>query len=62
MPARFLSVVGFVLIAVGTATQVSAEVLCEAFNSIARDVKRRQCWPEPFNGADRATVRAPFAI
>ena len=62
MPARFLMVIGFVLIAIGSATQVSAEILCEAFNSIARDVKRRQCWPDPFEGPDRATVRAPFAI
>jgi hypothetical protein len=62
MTARFLSVVGFVLIAVGFSAQVSAEILCETFNSIARDVKRRQCWPDPFVGADRATVRAPFAI
>ena len=62
MSARSLSVVGFALIALGCATQVSAEILCEAFHSIVRDVKRRQCWPEPFNGPDRATVRAPFAI
>jgi hypothetical protein len=25
-------------------------------------VKRRQCWPEPFNGPDRAVTRMPFAI
>ena len=62
MSARFLSIVGFALIALGCATQVSAEILCEAVNSIARDVKRRQCWPEPFDGLDRATVRAPFVI
>lgn len=62
MPARFFTVVGFVLVAVGSATQVSAEILCEAAHSVARDVKRRQCWPDPFNAPDRATVRAPFAI
>ena len=62
MPARLPSIVGMVLIAMGFATQVSAEILCETFNSIARDVKRRQCWPEPFVGPDRATVRSPFAI
>jgi hypothetical protein len=60
MPARLLSVVGMALIALGFASQVSAEILCEACNSIARDVKRRQCWPEPFVEADRATVRSPF--
>jgi hypothetical protein len=62
MPARFLTGVGLVLIALGTATQVSAEILCEAVNSIARDIKRRQCWPEPFLTPDRATVRAPYVI
>jgi hypothetical protein len=60
MPARFLAVVGLALIALGLASQVSAEVLCEAVNSIVRDVKRRQCWPEPFVGPDRASVSAPF--
>jgi len=28
---------------------------------IARDVKRRFCWPEPFTTQDRYAVRAPFA-
>jgi hypothetical protein len=62
MSARFLTVLGVALIALGCATQVSAEILCEAFNSIARDVKRRQCWPQPFSAPDRAAVRAPFVI
>lgn len=62
MPARLLSVVGFALIALGSAAQVSAELVCDAVNSVARDIKRRQCWPEPFTGPDRATVRAPFCI
>jgi hypothetical protein len=62
MPARFLTVVGFVLVGLGSATQVSAELLCDSFNSIARDVKRRQCWPEPFVAPDRAAVRAPFMV
>ena len=48
------------LIALGLAQQASAEILCEAWNSIVRDVKRRQCWPEPFVAPDRATVRSPF--
>lgn len=28
--------------------------------SVARDWKRNNCWPEPFVGADRYAVRAPF--
>ncbi len=62
MSARIIAVVGFVLIALGSAAQVSADLFCDAFGSIATDVKRRQCWPEPFTGADRATTRAPFCI
>jgi hypothetical protein len=62
MSARLLSTVGFALIVLGSAAQVSAELLCEVCNSIATDVKRRQCWPEPFAGADRAATRAPFVI
>jgi hypothetical protein len=62
MPARTLSLVGFALIALGSAAQVSADLVCDAVNSVVTDVKRRQCWPEPFTGPDRATVRAPFAI
>jgi hypothetical protein len=62
MSARLLSVVGFVLVTLGSATQVSAELICDMVCSIAQDIKRRQCWPEPFTGPDRATVRAPFVI
>jgi hypothetical protein len=50
------------LVVLGSATQVSAELVCDAVNSVVRDIKRRQCWPEPFTAPDRATVRAPFAI
>jgi len=56
MTARFLSVAGFALIVVGTAAQASADW----FFGIPTEVKRRQCWPEPFDCADRSAVRAPF--
>ncbi len=62
MPARGLLVVGSLLIVLGSTAQLSAEILCEVTNSIARDVKRRQCWPDPFDSPDRAAVRAPFAL
>ena len=29
---------------------------------VARDTKRRNCWPQPFVGPDRHAVRSPFAI
>ena len=31
-------------------------------HSVARDTKRRNCWPEPFTRPDRYAVRAPFAL
>ena len=62
MSARLLAVVGFVLMGLASATQVSADIFCDAVDSVVRDTKRRQCWPEPFIGADRATVRSPFMI
>lgn len=60
MPVRLYTVVGFVLIAFASASQVSAGWFCDIFNSIARDVKRRQCWPEPFLRPDRVAARAPY--
>jgi hypothetical protein len=56
MPARYFLIAGFSLMMLGSAAQVSADWLF----GIPTDVKRRQCWPEPFDGADRATVRSPF--
>jgi hypothetical protein len=32
------------------------------FLGIRRDFARRNCWPEPFVGYDRQTVREPFAL
>ncbi|MCE5267682.1 MAG: hypothetical protein LLG00_07335 [Planctomycetaceae bacterium] len=60
MPVRLSAVVGLVLIAFGCAGQASAELLASGVNSVVRDIKRRQCWPDPFQTADRAAVRAPF--
>jgi hypothetical protein len=62
MPARLLGVVGFVLISLASASQVSADFCFGIFNGMAKDTKRRNCWPEPFVNADRAAARAPFAI
>jgi hypothetical protein len=60
MPARFLGAIGFVLISLGSASQVSADFCFGMFNGIAKDVKRRQCWPEPFASGDRVAARTPF--
>jgi hypothetical protein len=45
-----------------TTLPLSADWLCDFCNSVARDTKRRNCWPAPFVCPDRQTVRAPFAI
>ncbi|MEN6452004.1 MAG: hypothetical protein ABFC96_16060 [Thermoguttaceae bacterium] len=60
MRARSVAAVGLALVLLGCAAQVSAELIAGAVNSIARDTKRRNCWPDPFQSADRAAVRAPF--
>jgi hypothetical protein len=60
MLARLLAIAGFVLISLGCVSQVSADFCCGFFNDIARDIKRRQCWPAPFDACDRAATRAPF--
>jgi hypothetical protein len=61
MKCRIVGVVGFVLIAFGCTSQVSAEWFFGLFNWSARETKRRQCWPEPFVHADRVAARAPLA-
>lgn len=60
MPVRLSTIVGFVLIAFACTSQVSADWFFGFFSSIARDVKRRQCWPEPFTHPDRVAARAPY--
>jgi hypothetical protein len=61
MTTRWVTVFGSVVLTLGLASQVSAEILASCWNSIVTDVKRRQCWPEPFAGPDRASVRIPLA-
>jgi hypothetical protein len=62
MLARFVGVIGFALISLSCAAQVSADMCSCFFSSIAKDVKRRQCWPAPFNACDRVAVRTPFSL
>ncbi len=62
MPARLVGFVGFVLISLSCAAQVSADFCSSIFGSIATDVKRRQCWPNPFSACSRTAVRTPFAM
>ncbi|MGW8256997.1 MAG: hypothetical protein ACWGMZ_05895 [Thermoguttaceae bacterium] len=45
-----------------SALPLSADCLSDFFCSIARDTKRRNCWPKPFVCPDRQLVRMPFAV
>jgi hypothetical protein len=62
MSARLVLLVGFAVAVNTSSAPVSAEIICEAVDSVAKDIKRHQCWPEPFIHADRSAARAPFAI
>ncbi len=43
------------------AAEADAQWLGDFMHSVARDTKRRNCWPKPFIAPDRQAVRAPFA-
>ncbi|HEY4759778.1 MAG TPA: hypothetical protein VIH42_04285 [Thermoguttaceae bacterium] len=45
-----------------SAIPTSADWLCDFINSVARDTKRRNCWPNPFVCPDRQVTRMPLAI
>jgi hypothetical protein len=52
----------FAVVALTTIPSSADYWLSDFFNSVARDTKRRNCWPAPFDCPDRQAVRAPFAI
>lgn len=67
MAVRVARIIGFILISLGSTTPVLAgwwesctDATDRCFGSIARDIKRRQCWPEPFVISDRVAARAPM--
>jgi len=62
MKARFASIVAFLLVSLTFAVPAEADWIVKFLHSVARDTKRRNCWPEPFVHADRYDARAPFAI
>jgi hypothetical protein len=63
-PEMLAYVARLIVFAVVTFTAIpsSADWLCDFFNSVARDTKRRNCWPAPFVCPDRQSTRTPFAI
>ncbi len=59
-------VVRFVCIAIVTCVTLvdvaatQGNWFADIYNGMARDFKRRNCWPKPFNCPDRDLARAPF--
>ena len=73
MAIRTLSLAVFAATAIGFGSHVSAGGLTAAVDAawagakkvasdIARDTKRRNCWPKPFVCPDRQAVRTPFHV
>ena len=62
MVGRCIIRLAFTIVVLGSAIPLSAGELGDAVSSVARDFKRRNCWPEPFVYPDRAGVRRAIAI
>jgi hypothetical protein len=61
MSARLLRCL-FVVAVIFATIPAYADWLCDFFQSIPQDTKRRNCWPQPFTCPDRQATRTPFAI
>ena len=62
MMARLVCLVAFSLVSLACTLPARADWICEFFYCMARDTKRRNCWPKPFVCPDRSAARAPFAL
>ncbi len=62
MVSRRLIRLAITIVVLGSVVPVSAGELADFFSSIARDYKRRNCWPEPFIYTDRELIRQTMAI
>ncbi len=62
MSTRWVVRIGFMLVTLVYAAPLSAGALGEFLSDVARDTKRRNCWPDPFLVPDRQLQRQPFAI
>jgi hypothetical protein len=58
---RLLAFMGILFATAGSMSASWWDGVADCLQSIPRDIKRRQCWPQPFDAPDRAAVRAPFA-
>lgn len=62
MMTRYLRMAILLLMIAACAAPAQADWLGDFLQSIARDTKRRNCWPKPFTRTDRQAVGSPFAI
>lgn len=62
MISRFVAAAAITFLSLAFAVPAEAGWLGDFVHSVARDAKRRNCWPQPFLSADRHDARAPFAI
>jgi len=62
MVTRIVRIAAFSLIGIACAAPAQGQLIHDIPTDIARDVKRRQCWPKPFVCVDREAVRAPFVV
>ena len=59
---RMVRVTALVALCGAFTAPAHANWFSEFFHSVARDTKRRNCWPKPFVCPDRDAVRAPMAV
>ncbi|MHC4405889.1 MAG: hypothetical protein ACYTG0_40110 [Planctomycetota bacterium] len=63
MLARLLLTFVVTTVVVTSAEPVAAgDAFQEFCHNVIQDFKRNNCWPQPFVRADRASIRAPFAL
>jgi hypothetical protein len=62
MLARCIIRISIAIVAVGYAIPLPAGEIGEFLSCMARDTKRRHCWPEPFVYPDREVVRQTLSI
>jgi len=60
--ARFVRATALTLVCLAFAAPAEANFICDFFSHLARQTKRRNCWPQPFACPDRHDARTPFAL
>ncbi|MGO9115542.1 MAG: hypothetical protein ACLP9L_40555 [Thermoguttaceae bacterium] len=62
MVGRYVTRLAIVIAALWFAMPLSAGEIADFLSSVARDTKRRNCWPEPFVYPDRASIRQTIGV